>query len=267
MKFQKSLVNYGKTIISQETLAELQYSPTGFILKPSTSKVLITGILGALQERTQSMKQFYTVAFATNMLSIMIMIMTTIHPGILMMDTHLMLPVQNSTTNHSREPLLTIQGLSLAQTPSISLENLVKNLKILPSNCSFGQNSQSQKKRTLLPLQKLQLVTIQKTPYSKTLRIRMMVTIQTVIKVIQNGSGYYSSTAPVTVHEQYPHLAGFQTDHYSSTEPVIVDEQYFRKAKGHVTIHEQYQLVFIYSARHNNLELLFAFNGKGFHLQ
>ena len=47
---------------------------------------------------------------------------------------------------------------------------------------------------------------------------------------------YISSTAPVTVHEQYPHSAGFQidhywfqTDHYSSTDPVTIDEQYFRK--------------------------------------
>ena len=39
MKFWKSPVNYGEIIISQETLAELQYSPTGLILKQSTFKV------------------------------------------------------------------------------------------------------------------------------------------------------------------------------------------------------------------------------------
>ena len=59
------------------------------------------------------------------------------------------------------------------------------------------------------------------------------------------------------------HLAGFQTDHYSSIE--LVTEQYFRKVRGQLTIHEQYQSLFIYSARHNNPELLFAFSGKGFH--
>ena len=57
-----------------------------------------------------------------------------------------------------------------------------------------------------------------------------MVTIQTAIKAfwiapvtIQNNyqTGYYSSTALVTVHEQYPHSAAYNKD------------------KRQVTIHEQ----------------------------
>ena len=39
MKSWKSPVNYGEIIISQETLAELQYSPTGLILKQLIFKV------------------------------------------------------------------------------------------------------------------------------------------------------------------------------------------------------------------------------------
>ena len=134
-------------------------------------------------------------------------------------------------------------------------------------------NNQSQKKGTLLPLQKLQLATVQMTHYSRIPKIRMMATFQIVIKSfwrIVFSSGYYSPTAIVTVHEQYLHPAGFQTDHYSSTAPITMHEQYFRKAREQVTIHEQYQSLFmnsdIYSARHNNQKLLFAFSGKSFHL-
>ena len=181
MKLLISLVNYGEIIISQEILAESQYSLASLILRPSTSRVLITGTPGASQERTQSMKQFYTVVSATNMLSIMTMIVTTIHLGILMMDIHRMLTVQNKHSQ-PKEPLLTVQGLSLAQTPSKSPENLAKNLKILLSSCSSSLNNQSQQKRTLLPLQKLQSATVQITHYSRIPKIHMMATIQTVIK-------------------------------------------------------------------------------------
>ena len=130
-------------------------------------------------------------------------------------------------------------------------------------------NNQSQKKGTLLPLQKLQLATVLITHYSRIPKIRMMATFQIVIKSFWRtvfNFGYYSPTATVTVHEQYPHPAGFQIDRYSSIAPVTVHEQYFRKARGQVTIHKQYQSLFIYSARHNNQKLLFAFGEKGFHL-
>ena len=136
-------------------------------------------------------------------------------------------------------------------------------------------NNQSQKKGTLLPLQKLQLVTVQMTYYSRIPKIRMMATIQTVIKIILDNTSHYSEQflVLITIHPQYQSLCmnstrtqqRFQTDHYSSTTPVTVHEQYSRKVRGQVTIHEQYQSLFIYNARHNNQKLLFAFSGKGFH--
>ena len=34
---------------------------------------------------------------------------------------------------------------------------------------------------------------------------------------------------------------------YSFTEPITIDEQYSRKVREQVTIHEQYQSLFIYN--------------------
>ena len=53
MKSWKSPVNYGKIIISWETLAGLQYSPTGLILKLSTLRVPVIVILGVSQIELQ----------------------------------------------------------------------------------------------------------------------------------------------------------------------------------------------------------------------
>ena len=93
MKSWKSPVNYGKIIISWETLAGLQYSPTSLILKRSTFRVLVIVILGVSQEETQSMNQYHTMVFATNLLNFMTMVAITILLGILMMVIHLMVPV------------------------------------------------------------------------------------------------------------------------------------------------------------------------------
>ena len=61
-----------------------------------------------------------------------------------------------------------------------------------------------------------------------------------ILKVLQDN--LYSL---VTIHQQYPHPAKHQTEDYSSTAPVTVHEHYSRKARGQVTIHKQYQSLFI----------------------
>ena len=87
MKSWKSLVNYGKIIISQGTLAELQYLLPGLILKQSTFKVPLTLIPEVSQKRTQIMKQSHIVGFATNLLSFTNMVAITNLLGIPMMVT------------------------------------------------------------------------------------------------------------------------------------------------------------------------------------
>ena len=64
-------------------------------MKLPTFRVPVIVILGVSQKETQIMSQFHIVVFATNILSSMTMVATTILLGILMMDIHLMLPAQN----------------------------------------------------------------------------------------------------------------------------------------------------------------------------
>ena len=87
MKSWKSLVNYGKIIISQGTLAELQYLLPGLILKQSTFKVPLILIPEVSQKRTQIMKQSHIMGFAANLLSFTNIVAIMNLLGILMMVT------------------------------------------------------------------------------------------------------------------------------------------------------------------------------------
>ena len=121
---------------------------------------------------------------------------------------------------------ISFQGHSQAQIPSRLPGNLAKNSKSLPSSCFSNQNSQSQKKRTLLSLQKHQLIVLQLT-HSKTPKILTMVIIWTAIKHFQNSSKMLqnSSRSPkiaqepplhsVTIPRTVPAPAKLPTEYYS----------------------------------------------------
>ena len=124
-----------------------------------------------------------------------------------------------------QESLLTVQDHNLVQTPSKSPENLAKSSKILPSSCFSNQNSQSQKKRTLLPLQKHQLIVLQLTHF-RTPKIPTMVIIQIAIKINQNSSQMLQNSSRSPRIAQEPPL---QPGYYSrnSTAPAKLPIEYY----------------------------------------
>ena len=82
------------------------------------------------------MKQFYTVVFAISMLNSIIMIVITIHLGILMMDIHLMPPAQNKdfpplvqrAIAHNTRSQSSLDSVQIAGKSSKELKDLAQQL-------------------------------------------------------------------------------------------------------------------------------------------
>ena len=150
------------------------------------------------------MNLYCTMVFVINMPSIMSMIVTIIPHGIPMMDVHLMLMILIKTNPQKVWEVLKIDPVinqlnkdfttqiqkAIAQ-PSRSQSSLdsiqvtrksSKELKDLAKQLLLQSKQLKSKEKVLLPLQKLQLTTVQTIHYSRTLRILMMVTIWIVIE-------------------------------------------------------------------------------------
>ena len=209
MKSQKSPVNYGKIIISLETLVELQYSPIGLILKPSTFRVFLIVILGVLQKRTQIMKQSHTVAATTNLLSSMNIVATTILPGI-----PLMVIAQTRATTKRTRSQTSLDSIQIAEKSYKELKDLAQQLLLQSEQLeSIEKNSPASSEASVGYCPNNPLFQDSQDPYDGC----NLDSDQTIQKLF--GSGYHSLSLCMNSTRTQQ---SFQTKHYSSIAPVTV---------------------------------------------